>query len=52
MQTVHRLDEKDIVSILAKHFNVKEKEVLISIIPEITEDKTEYRISSKIVINE
>ena len=55
MQTVHRLDEKDIISILAKHFKVLEKEVSISCVPETVgygeSERTEYRIQSKIVIN-
>lgn len=55
MQTVYRLDEKDIISILAENFNVNKNEVKISCIPEIVNngdfEKTEYKISCKIVQN-
>ena len=56
MQTVYRLDEKDIISILAEHFNVEKKDVIVSCIPETVgygmSEETEYKIQSKIVKNE
>ena len=53
MQTIHRLNEEDIISILADKFNTDKKNVNISIIDEITnKGDREPVISAKIFEND
>lgn len=49
MQTIHKLDEDDIISIIAEKFDVDENDINLSVLEEITTlGKRENIVSAKV----